>query len=129
MFKKWDIIVIIILICVSFIPELFLGIMMGKNYNGTYAVITVEGKVYKTIPLSEHRGEEKINVKTKYGYNIVDVKNQSVSIIDADCKDKICIKEGAISKPGQNIVCLPHKVMIEVKGYTKNNTEEVIPAN
>jgi hypothetical protein len=129
MFKKWDIIVIVVLLCVSFIPELIFGVFMKKNYSGTYAVITVEGKTYKKIPLSEHRGEEKINVKTKYGYNIIDIKDQSVSIIDADCKDKICIKEGIISKPGQNLVCLPHKVMVEVKGYENKPSDEIIPAN
>jgi hypothetical protein len=126
MFKKGDIIVILLLIVLSFIPELVLGIMMNKQYQGTYAEITLEGKFYKTIPLSEHRGENLIDIKTKYGYNIIKVSNQSIGIIDADCKDKICVKTGFISKPGQSIICLPHKLMIEVKSYNKQNTD-IIP--
>lgn len=129
MFKKWDIIIIIVLLCLSFIPELVFGVIMGQKYNGTYAEITLEGKTYKKIPLSEHRGEDKVYVKTQYGYNIIEIKDQSVGIIDADCKDKICIKSGVISKPGQSLVCLPHKLVVEIKGYDNKNQDEIIPAN
>lgn len=127
MFKKWDIIIILLLIVLSFTPELVLGIMMNKQYKEIYAEITLEGKFYKRIPLSEHRGEDEIEIKTKYGYNIIKVSNQSIGIIDSDCKDKICIKTGFISKQGQSIICLPHKLMIEIKSdYNKHNTD-IIP--
>lgn len=130
MFKKWDIIVIVFLIVLSFIPELIFGVALGKNYSGTYAEITIEGKLYKTVALSEHRGQDEINIKTKYGYNIVKIKDQSIAIIDADCKDKICIKEGYVSKPGQSLVCLPHKVMVQIKGKSsKDYKDDIIPAS
>ncbi|MFT8350668.1 NusG domain II-containing protein [Clostridium saccharoperbutylacetonicum] len=115
MFKKWDIIIIAFLICLSFIPELILGVMLGKNYNRTYAEITVEGKLIKKIPLSEHRGDETIDIKTAYGYNTLEIKDQSIKVVDADCKDKICEKSGFITDPGKIIVCLPHKMMVEIK--------------
>lgn len=129
MFKKWDIIVIVLLICISFIPELIFGIMMGRNHKGTYVEITVEGKLYKTLNLSEHRGEEEFNVETKYGYNLIKIKDQSVAVIDADCQDKICERPGFISKPGQSLVCLPHKMMVEVKSYDNKIDDVIIPAS
>jgi len=100
---------------------------MGKSYNGTYAEVTLDGKPYKKIILSEHRGDEKIDVKTKYGYNIIEIKDQSIGIIDADCRDKICMKSGFISNPGQISVCLPHKLMIEIKSNDTENNIDVIP--
>lgn len=115
MFKKFDIIIIIALICLSFIPELVFGVMMGKNYNSTYAEITLDGKPYRKILLSEHKGAEQIDINTSYGYNIIEIKDDSISVKDADCKDKICMKSKFISEPGQIIVCLPHKLMIEIK--------------
>lgn len=115
MFKKWDIIIIVILLCISLIPELVFGVIMGKHYNGTYAEITIDGKFYKKINLSEHRGEDQIDITTSYGDNIINVKDKSIKVIDADCKDKICVRSGFISEPGQIIVCLPHKLMIEIK--------------
>lgn len=128
MFKKWDIIVIILLVCISFIPELIFGITAGRSYKGTYVEITIDGKVYKKVPLSEHSGEEEFNVKTKYGYNLIKIKGQSVAVIDADCPDKICERPGFISKPGESLVCLPHKLMVEVKGYDNNTSDDIIPA-
>lgn len=123
MFKKWDIIIIAFLIVLSFIPELIFGIILGKNYNGTYAEITIDGKTFKKIPLSEHRGDEKIDIRTASGYNTLEIKDQSIKVIDADCRDKICEKSGFISEPGQLIVCLPHKLMVEIKNsdITENN--------
>lgn len=115
MLKKWDIIIIVLLICISFIPELVFGLMMGKHYNATYAEITIDGKFYKKINLSEHKGDEQIDIKTVYGDNIIEIKDNSIKVLDADCKDKICIRSGFISEPGQIIVCLPHKLMIEIK--------------
>ena len=54
---------------------------------------------------------------------------QSIGIIDADCRDKICIKSGFISKPGQLSVCLPHKLMVEIKSNDTEKNIDVIPAH
>ena len=126
MFKKWDIIIIILLICLSFIPELVFGVIMGQNYNGTYAEITLNGKLYKKILLSEHRGEEQIEIETEYGYNTIEIKDASIRIIDSDCPDKICVKSGFISKSGELLVCLPHKLMVEVKSNNNEKNTDII---
>jgi hypothetical protein len=128
MFKKWDVILIVLLGVISFIPVLVFSGIANKKYAGTYMEITIEGKLYKKINLSEHTGEEEFNVETEYGYNLIKIKDQSVAIIDADCPDKICIGPGFISKPGQSLVCLPHKLMVEVKGYDNKIDDEIIPA-
>ena len=37
-------------------------------------------------------------------------------MIDADCNDLVCVRSfGAISKPGETILCLPHKLIVEVR--------------
>ena len=33
-----------------------------------------------------------------------------------DCPDKLDVKQGYISKVGEVIVCLPNKLVIEIKG-------------
>ena len=129
MLKKWDVILIIILISLSFIPELIFGIAMGKSYNGTYAEVTVDGKLYKKIFLSEHKGEDTMELKTEYGYNTIEIKDNSIRVLDADCRDKICMKPGFISKAGESLVCLPHKLMVEIKSYNNQNNVDVIPAH
>lgn len=122
-FKKWDVIIIVLLLVGSFTPEIILGTKLKKNYNITYAEITIGGKLYKRVALTGHKEEETIEVDTKWGNNIVFVKDEQIAMIDADCSDKLCLEQGYISKPGESIVCLPHRVMIQVIG---ENDDDII---
>ena len=101
MFKKLDFVIIAVLMVLSFLPEIILGASIGKGYNNTYAEITIAGKIYKTIPLSEHKGEESIEVKTKDGFNIIKVKDNKIGIIEADCPDKVCMNPEYIRSQGK----------------------------
>lgn len=77
-----------------------------------YARITVDGKPYQTVELTKEAKE--YDIKTKYGYNILKVYNNGAQMIDADCPDKLCLTFGFVDGRGQSIVCLPHRVMVEV---------------
>ena len=127
MIKKWDIALIIILLCLSLLPEAIFILSGAPNSAKTIAVIQVDGKEYKTFPLSEHTKTDVFTIYTKHGYNTVTVRDQAIAITDADCPDQICVNEGFISKPGATTVCLPHKVMIEVRAVDSSEPD-IIPA-
>ena len=38
---------------------------------------------------------------------------------EADCPDKYCVKQGKIKNVGETIVCLPHKVVVEIEKTSK----------
>lgn len=127
--KKGDIILIITLLVLSFIPEgIFYLTGNDASIDRTYAVIQVDGKVYKKVPLSGHHGTDMISIDTDKGHNLVVIQDESVGITEADCPDKICISEGFVSKPGATVVCLPHKVLVEVKS-AGGDEPDVIPAH
>ena len=44
-----------------------------------------------------------------------EIKDGKVTMKEADCKDQICADHKAIEKSGETIVCLPHKVVIEIR--------------
>ena len=46
---------------------------------------------------------------------VILIKDGKVTMKEADCKDKICADHKAIEKSGETIVCLPHKVVIEIR--------------
>ena len=121
--NKWDILLVAVLLVLSLIPE---GIFYMTGNDA--AVIQVDGKIYKEVPLSGHQGTETIPIKTDHGYNLVVVKDDTIGIVEADCPDKICISEGFISRPGATVVCLPHKILIEVKS-AGGGEPDVIPAH
>lgn len=43
-------------------------------------------------------------------------------ITKSNCPKNICVKTGAIEKPGQSIICLHHGIVIEIKGESDVDT-------
>lgn len=117
--KKWDKIIIASLLVLSFLPHLFFGMFVSKDYNKTYAVVTVNGKPYKEIPLTGQISAKDYRIETEYGTNLLRVENERIAIIEADCPDKICVEPGFIHKPGQSLVCLPNRVYVEIEGINQ----------
>ena len=60
--------------------------------------------------------------------NTIEIDDDTIAVQDADCPDRICIQQGKAQKPGDIIVCLPHKLLIEVKGTSPDGTTAVLPA-
>ena len=51
-------------------------------------------------------------------YAKITKKDNAVYMSDADCPDKLCVHTGTIHKTGETIVCLPHRVVVEITGTT-----------
>ena len=83
---------------------------------GTVAVIRVDGEVYKKIDLDAVTVAYDIEIKTEYGYNKIHVDKGSICVSEADCSDQICVKQGEITDDGVPIICMPHRVTIEIEG-------------
>ena len=82
---------------------------------GMRAVIKQNGEIIRVLSLS---GDYEVNVEfEEVGYNRVRVKEGSIAVIDADCPDKLCVSQGYISSGGLPIVCLPHRLSVEVISY------------
>lgn len=59
---------------------------------------------------------EKIMLEDKAGQkNELVIEDGKAYLTYADCPDKICVKQGKISAKGETIVCLPHKLVIEIE--------------
>lgn len=120
--KKGDKIVltlIMFLVLISGIGTLIYKQHIKSTHN--YAVIKIDGKIIQTIDLTAVKSQKKWKVYPKTGeYNLIEVLPGKIRIEDANCPNKICVKEGWISQAGQILVCLPHKLMINIEG--NNNT-------
>ncbi|EUJ33912.1 hypothetical protein MFLO_01790 [Listeria floridensis FSL S10-1187] len=94
----------------------------GAEDNGLIAVVTVDGKEYKKVTLTGHSGTESFTITQDDGdYNTIEIKDEKIRISKANCGDQVCVRTGAIGKRGETIVCLPHKVVIEVKASDGNS--------
>lgn len=117
--KRKDIILIGILLSVAAIFYLLLNV--GRT-TGDLAVVTVDGERYQTLDLQI---DQNIIIEGNGRINEIMVKNQSVSMKNASCPDKICVKHKRISKNRETIVCLPNKVVVEIQN-NKTNELDVI---
>ena len=122
--KKWDIIIIGILIILSFLPYIYLKFLGGNHLGNTYAYITISGKLYKEIPLTGQVSQKQIIIESEYGKNTIMIADEGIAIIDADCPDHLCEAFGFKNKVGDIIVCLPHQLYIEIKGNTDDSSVE-----
>lgn len=110
---KRDIILVLSMVIIA--AAAFLIINFAVKKDGSYAVIKVDGKVIKTLDLNS--GETNIEVNGyQGGVNKVVINDGKVSMTEADCPDELCVKTGKISRVGETIVCLPHRVVVEIKG-------------
>ena len=96
-----------ILLIVGIMILAIAGLFVWKKLQkpGAYVDIMIDGDSVKTLQLDQDTSYE---VKQQTGVNTVVVQ-------DADCPDKICEKHRAISQTGETIICLPHKLVVEIK--------------
>jgi hypothetical protein len=88
---------------------------LGKG-EGTVAVVSVDGEVLERIDLSKVRTPYDIPVTTPYGNNTVHVEPGAISVTEADCPDHVCIYQGRLTGSGIPIICMPHRLVIEIEG-------------
>ena len=123
--KRADVIIIITLLAIALGAMGVSKIFFNHKYANKYVEIFENGKLYQKILVKDNTFKKTIKVVTKLGTNVVEIENGGARMLDADCRDKICVKEGFKDKNGQTIVCLPNKFVVEIKGEDKAETDEV----
>ena len=78
--------------------------------SGASVTVTVDGDVYGTYSLAE---AQEIDIN---GTNHLSIHDGEADMTDADCPDKLCVHQRAISRDRETIVCLPNRVVVEVTG-------------
>lgn len=93
---------------------------------GSRIRITVDGEEYGVYPLDENR---EIEVDTGDFCNKIRIYGGEAYMEEADCPDGYCVRQGKIKGMKQTIVCLPHKLVVEVTGAGEDGQsgEEDIP--
>lgn len=66
--------------------------------------------------LSLDEDKELYRIEGLKGHVDIRIKNKSASIISATCKHKTCMNMEAISKPGENLVCIPNQISVSIAG-------------
>lgn len=54
----------------------------------------------------------------------IEIKNGAIRVAQADCPKGICKQAGWVRTPGRTIVCVPNRVLIQLKGEQKGYDAE-----
>ena len=103
----FDFLLIVLAIAISLV---FLLVIELQKQDGETVVVIIDGEAVKEYKLSED-GRYEING----GTNILVVSNGEAYVEEANCPDGLCKKQGKISMTDERIVCLPNKVIIEIR--------------
>ena len=100
----------------------YITVNLLRNDEADTVVIYVDGKIEKKLDLNKNQ-EYKVNVDN--GYNIVRIKDKKVRIKESDCSNQTCVNMGTISKDGQTLICLPHKVEVTIVSDDKSEVDVI----
>lgn len=117
--KKNDFILIgVVLLC---------AVMFYIGYNlfvsvGGEVIVTVDGVEYGTYNLNEDQsiviGED--------GGNVLEIKDGEAYMLEANCPDGLCLHQSAICMNHQSIICLPNKVVVEVRSAESSEYDVLV---
>ena len=98
---------VLLLIILSVALALFLFRTVGDT-----VVVTIDGKIFAEYSLGEDR---EVQINSGDGYNLLVIEGGEAYIKKASCPDGICSSHRAIKHDGESIICLPNKVVVEIR--------------
>ena len=107
---KKDIILLLGIILAAFLLWL-IPYLLNKDAS---AMVTVyqNGHEIGKYPLGK---EQTISIPYgEDGYNLLFISGGEASISDADCPDGLCVRQRAVDRNGESIICLPQKLVIQI---------------
>ena len=88
---------------------------------GDTVLVSVDGDVWGEFPLNE---DVELEIPgANGGYNILVIKDGQAHVAQASCPDGICAAHRPISRDGESIICLPNKVVVELRATGQNQPD------
>lgn len=109
-FTKADLILMAAIVIIGLGISIFLA---AGSHQGNKVEITKDGKLWGTYSLD---GEHKITIRYGKELNVVKISGGKVTMESANCKNQVCVHHSPVSRTGESIVCLPHKIVVSIKG-------------
>jgi len=115
--KKKDIIIIIAALLVAAVLYLLSQVSLGAE--ASTVVVTLDGEEVLRRPLAV---EDTYEIAQEDGsVNIIAVEDSAVYMKEANCRDGLCIRQGKMKNGSKTIVCLPHKLVVQLTGDAPEN--------
>ena len=118
-----DIILVAVILLVAAAGLLLVGL---NREAGAFATVKIDGTETASYPLHQDRTVEITTGENDEFSNTLVIEKGKAYISQANGPDKICAGHRAVSYTGETIVCLPHKVIVEITAGTVTDGLDVI---
>ena len=119
-----DLLVAAAIVALAVLCGLRFWLPQGQTDGPLTAVVTIDGREADRFPVSQGQLFEP-RTYTNNGYTLTVVPAgdspllsapDGLCVSESDCPNQDCVRSGVISKPGQSLVCLPARIVIELQG-------------
>ena len=105
---------LILIVCLLLSAAFVWGLIKLTQKKGVSVVVERNGSETARYPLET---DLTVDIPSEDGgVNTLVISDGYAYIVSADCPDKLCVKQHAISRTGQTIICLPHRLVIRIEG-------------
>ncbi|MDR1569853.1 MAG: NusG domain II-containing protein [Oscillospiraceae bacterium] len=110
---------IILLISMLAIAAGWYALSRDTSANAVGAIVWIDG--FRSARLSLEQADE-FTFERGGDINVVRIENGTARIVSANCPGGDCTRQRAISRAGELIVCVPHKLMITLESVPAFDT-------
>jgi hypothetical protein len=108
-----DLVIIIAILAIS------TGMILLRLYRSGQSSQVPEAFVYHHGQLLMRLNMDKNGVRSLPGTNMkIEIKDRQIRVSESDCPKTLCVRKGWIRMSGDVIVCVPNKVLIEIRSKT-----------
>ncbi len=110
----------IILAIAVLIASVFLMMSLFHSKSNLRVTVNKDGKEVYSINLQDVSKSFEYKIDGDISLSLL-VEYDGVTVIESECKDKICQSAGKLTKSGQVAVCLPAKVTVKLDDVGDNH--------
>lgn len=97
-------------VCISYDGETLYEQTLPQGDAKWYYLIT-----WQNGEIRQEFDTEAMEIPKEGSYNLIVITQEGVSMEGADCRDQICVHHVPITTDGESIICLPHRLVVQMK--------------
>ena len=86
------------------------------------ANVYVDGELRASLPLNQ---DTVFTVSEDGAENVIEVKDGRAHMLSANCPDGYCVRQGEVRYDGETVICLPHRVVIELSAGEESGLDAI----
>ena len=117
---KKDIMILTVLSAASIAIYFILPVFYGSG--GDMAGVYVDGELYASYDLLY---SQRYRIPVGDEYNEVLIEHGKIRVSSSSCRNQVCVNHAPISKNGESIICLPHKLVIKIENKKETGLDGI----